>query len=122
MNLFERRRILKKTSALDLIPVRIRGHEVEEGRIIVLVPKFENRLYHIISPRLKKLFFRIRLDELGSLTWKAMDGSLSVREISILMRDMPELSDSPIEDIDDRLSKYMTMLYERRFISFRQLI
>lgn len=122
MNYFERRRILKKTSALDLVPVRIRGHEAEEDKIVVLVPKYESRIYHIFSSRLKELHFRIRLDQLGSATWEAMDGNRSVRDISDHLKEHPVLKQHDLSELDDRLSKYMTMMYERRFITFRQIM
>ena len=122
MNFYQRRKILKKTNALDLVPVRIRGHEEEEGKVVVLVPKFQNKAYHIFSERLKKLFFRIKLDSLGSATWKLIDGKRSVRDLSHEMQKHEDMKEVELKEIDERLSIYMTELYERRFISFKQIL
>ncbi|MCK4923213.1 MAG: PqqD family peptide modification chaperone [Bacteroidales bacterium] len=122
MKFLERRKILRSTSAPDLIPVQIRGFDIEEEKVVVLVPKFESKIYHLFSPRLEKLFFRIKLDDLGSATWEAIDGKRNVREIGEFIKK--QKADVKIEtiDLDDRLSKYMTLLYEKRFISFRQIM
>lgn len=104
------------------MPVCTRGYEMENERVVVLVPKFENKIYHIFSDKLKQLFFRISLDELGTATWKAIDGVRSVREISKHIMEHTTDSDTKLEELDERLSKYMTMLYERRFITFKQIM
>jgi len=122
MNYFQRRKILKQINAMDLIPVRYRGHEMNENRVVVLVPKFENKIYRLLMPRTQKLFFRIKLDELGSLTWEMIDGKRSVQEIAGTIRKDERFKETDLDELEDRLSKYMTMLYERRFISFRQLM
>lgn len=122
MNFFRRRRILRNISTPDLVPVRIRGHEIEERKVVILLPKFESKIYHAFSPRLEKLFFRIKLDELGSDAWEAIDGERNVADISKFIRESSTYGSDNLEELDDRLSKYMTMLYERRFISFRQIM
>ncbi len=122
MNFFQRRKILKKISAPELIPMRLKGHEINEGKVVILYPKFESKIYHAFSPRLEKLFFRIKLDDLGSDTWEAIDGERNVRDICQHIREKSGYGSPDIEDLDERLSKYMTMLYERKFISFRQIM
>ena len=62
MNFFTRRKILKSTNPKDLIPVRVYGHDEFEGKVIILVPKFESRWIHVLFPNTEKLFFRIKLE------------------------------------------------------------
>ena len=101
--------------------MRLRGHEINEGKVVILLPKFESKIYHAFSPRLEKLFFRIKLDDLGSDAWEAVDGVRNVGEISEYIREKSTYGSPNLEELDDRLSKYITLLYERRFISFRQI-
>jgi len=122
MNFLERRKILKRISAPDLIPIRIRSNEVEDGRVVVLIPKFASKIYHLFSPRLEKLFFRIKLDDLGSATWNAIDDKRSVKEIGDFIRAGHYEPAIDLDELDDRLAKYITLLYEKRLISFRQLL
>ena len=122
MNFYQRRKILRNISAPDLIPLRLRGHEINEGKVVILLPKFESKIYHAFSPRLQKLFFRIKLDDLGSDAWEAIDGVRNVDEISEFIKEKSTYGSPNLEELDDRLSKYITMLYERRFISFRQIM
>ena len=91
MNFFERRKILRSISAQDLIPLQIRGYEIEEGKVVVLIPKFAYKIYHLFSPRLEKLFFRIKLDDLGSVCWAAIDGVRSVAERDHISQELIKL-------------------------------
>lgn len=122
MNFLERRKILRSISAPDLIPIRLHSNEVEEGKVVVLIPKFASKIYHLFSPRLEKLFFRIKLDDLGSATWNAIDDKRNVKEIGDFILSGQYEPAIDLDDIDNRLAKYITLLYEKRLISFRQLL
>lgn len=105
---------------MDLVPLRIRKYEMNEGKVIILVPKFQSRFYHFIAPSSAKLFFRIKLDDMGTITWDGIDGIRNVQEIcNYIKKNKP---DGDISGLDERVSKYMMMLYERRFISFKQIL
>lgn len=121
MNYFERRKILKEINTMDLIPVRVHGNDMEENRVVVKVPKFESSFMHFLAPMTQKLFYSIKLDELGSSTWTAIDGKRNAREICDFVRENNQ-EDENLADLDDRLTKYLMMLYERRFISFQQIL
>ncbi len=123
VNFFQRRKILKKSNALDLIPVRLLNDEQrEEGKLNILLPRFQKPwLASYLAPLYKKEFIRIKLDQFGSSTWLLIDGIKSVQEISDeLENEYPEQLDPPIET-SDRVNKFMSVLYQQRFISFQQL-
>ena len=121
MNFFQRRKILKQTSLLDLVPLRLHKHILEDdGKLILLVPKFRNeKLSNFIIRQGKSKHFRIHLDEFGSATWLEMDGKKNVREIcDILLEKFGER----IQPVEKRISKYLTTLYDQRYITFSILL
>ncbi len=122
MNIFSRRKILKSTNALDLIPLRAVGHTEEEGRVILFVPKFTGRFIHTLFPVTEKLFFRIRLDDNGTKVWNAVDGIRSTAEIAELLMPSDDPEMKTLTDHQDRLLKFISTLYEREYISFRQIM
>lgn len=122
MNYFQRRKILKATSAGDLIPVRVHGHDVVDGKVVILAPKFNSHWMHNLFPRTSKLFYRIKLDELGSVTWENISGDKTVTEISSAVQHLLAEKSQPLVEADSRISKFMSLLYDWRYITFRQLL
>lgn len=123
VNFLKRRKILKHTNALDLIPIRLMNYEQgEAGGIHILLPRFKRTwLAHFLSSLNKKKFIRIKLDLFGSATWLLIDGEKTVREISdTLEKEYPEKLEPP-DETPERVNKFMSVLYQQRFISFRQL-
>ncbi|MBN1198882.1 MAG: PqqD family protein [Bacteroidales bacterium] len=123
VNFFERRKILKKSNALDLIPVRLLNHEQrKEGELNILLPRFKRTwLKNIMGSFKKEEFIRIKLDSFGSATWLLIDGKKTVREISDdLGKEYPEKLEPP-DETPERVNKFMSVLYQQRFISFQQL-
>lgn len=118
MNFFERRKILRQTDPDQLIPVRTVGHDAGGGHIILLQPKFESTLMHTLFPASRQKFFRIHLDLFGTEAWSAMDGLKSAGEIvKTLQEKFPGET-----DLEKRTGNFLSMLYERRYITFRQLM
>lgn len=116
MDFFKRRKILKRLNFLEAIPVRVCSHQEEEGgKVTLVVPKFSNQQFNdwFLGRRSKN--FLIRLDEAGSKTWRLIDGNRTVGEIS------GELEKQNVGETVERVTKFMTMLYEQRYITFRQL-
>ncbi|HNS17229.1 MAG TPA: PqqD family protein [Bacteroidales bacterium] len=120
MNFFQRRRILKGANYLTLTPVRIHAHEIaENGRVTLMVPKFKNQvLREYLIPRNKSDHFRIHLDELGSATWLAINGESNVAEICSKLHESLGEKISPAEQ---RVTRFLTLLYDQRYITFREL-
>ena len=121
MNIFNRRKILKSTNALDLVPVRAVSHTEEEGKIVLLVPKFTGRLMHNLFPVTEKMFFRIKLDESGSRAWEAIDGERTVAQIAEVIHSAG-VDAVKSDDHQSRLLIFISTLYEREYISFRQIM
>jgi len=121
MNYFQRRKILKSTSASDLVPIRVHGHAVVDGKVVIMVPKFTSKWMHNLFPRTQMLFYRIKLDELGSLTWENISGDKTVAEITTLVQQQLDEKAVSFDEAEDRVEKFMSMLYDWRYITFRQI-
>lgn len=117
---FERRRILKNTSALDLIPIRLHEHILEEnGNVTIIVPKFKNsRFARFAIPASKSMHYSIHLDELGSAVWIAMDGKKNTSEIC---NELTQLFGDKIHPVEERVVKFLSGLYHNKHISFKQI-
>lgn len=121
MNFFQRRKILKKANLLDMTPYRLLEHEIEEGKVNILQPRFNSRFW---KPRLQPLlapnkkFIRIKLDEIGSEIWLLIDSN---RKVGDIIRILREKFGENVEPADERVGKFLSMMYEQRYISFNEL-
>ena len=117
MNFFQRRKILKSLNFLEATPVRVCGHQEEtDGRISIVVPKFSNPKFNAwFLGRRRKKTFTVRLDRNGSEVWRLIDGTRNVGEISMA------LEKQNLEEAVERVTKFLTLLYEQRYITFREL-
>ncbi len=123
MNFFKRRKIFKQANFLDLRPVRVLGHELrDDGGITLLMPRFKNRINSaLFQPPSKGKTIFIKLDRFGGHTWLLIDGNLTVTEIcSILKAQFPEEL-IPIEETEERVTKFLSLLYQQRYITFREI-
>jgi len=124
MNFFQRRKILKKVNFLDLIPVRMIGEEPgEAGKISLLMPRFKSRVSSaMFQPRSKDHYIRIKLDAFGSDTWMLIDGNRSVAAISDRLNAVHPEKMNPPDETPERVTKFLSMLYQQRYISFREIM
>jgi hypothetical protein len=123
LNFFQRRRILKNANPLDLHPVRLHEHEYnDDGSVYLKVPKFQKRWMRdfFISGRRKK-HFTIYLDELGTAAWLEIDGEKSVRQICDGLKEKLGQKIEPHDEVEDRVAKFLSQLYQQRYITFREL-
>jgi hypothetical protein len=123
MNFFERRRFLKKANLLDLTPVRLHEYEEDEtGKVVILVKKFKNARFSHFAIGRHSPVIRIRLDEIGSEVWKAMDGVSSVAtlldRLNTLWNEIPEKTSG----LEKRLAGFLSIMYDNRYISFREIV
>lgn len=85
-----------------------------EGGAVLLVPRFrKGPLAKWLQPKLKRPHIRVKLDEIGSFAWHMMDGSTPFHE---LVRAMKEHFGEKVEPADERLKKFMTLLYKEKFV------
>lgn len=122
MNYFERRKILKSISASDLIPVRVHGHDVVDGKVVILAPKFKSIWMHNLFPRTSQMFYRIKLDELGSLSWENISGDKTVAEITLAVKQQLGEKAVSFDEAEERVAKFMSLLYDWKYITFKQII
>jgi hypothetical protein len=123
MNFFKRRRIFKSANFLDLMPVRILGHEArEDGMITLLMPRFRNRISTaLFQPNSKGKFITIKLDRFGGETWLLLDGCSTVSQISSKLRErFPEELHST-DETEIRVTRFLSLLYQQRYITFREI-
>jgi len=118
---FKRREILKHANFLDLHPLPQHGHEMEEeGTVRVLIPRFNGKISKLmLQSRRRSPFIKLSLDELGSATWLLMDGKNDVRTIC---RTLREQLGEKIEPAEERVTKFLSQLYNQDLIIFREIL
>lgn len=103
-----------------LIPVpATTWRENELGRVVLdrIAPQtsgirgWGKRLTHWLSPP------RLRLDELGSRTWRRLDGQHSVADIA---RELAAELDDPVEEVEHRLCLFLSQLHRLQLIELGQ--
>jgi hypothetical protein len=116
--MFQKNNPLKGANYLELIPLRIREHVIENsGKVTILVPKFTNRfIVRYFVPLLKSPHIRVKLDEFGSETWLEIDGK---KNVDMIANRLVEKFGSRIEPVHERLTKFLTDLYKKGLISFK---
>jgi len=119
LNFFARRRILKKTNALDLVPIRRCGHQAEDdGKITVLIPKFKNEKISRFMLGKRSPYIHIHFDDIGSKVWLEIDG---IKDIRTITENLKSHFGETFVQAEKRINKFMSRLYEERYITFRQL-
>ena len=124
VNFFQRRKILKKANYLDLTPLRQMEYEVlENGKVDILMPRFKHPvLRRALQPRRKGEIIPIHLDEIGSAIWLCIDGIMHVHEICKSVQASLEKKLQPPEETEKRVTEFLSMLYQQRYITFREII
>jgi len=87
----------------------------EDGRCVLLRPRFgTTRAARWVAGLWADPHYRIRLDEVGTLVWKACDGHTSLADIVGRMR---ERFGDRVEPADQRLSQFMRKMLKGRMIA-----
>ena len=123
VSFFRRRKILKQANSLDLHPVKLIDSETrDENTLNLLLPRFRNKTaLKLFRPHWKPEFIRIKLDEFGSAVWAMIDGERSASDICMQLKETFPEKLNPIEETEERVSKFLFILYQQRFISFREI-
>ena len=111
-----RRKKRQSINLLELTPQQRVGWEtVENGTVVVLVPKFQHELLvRWVVPHLKYPHVRVKLDKLGSFVWKQCDGRTTVAEIADRMR--AEFQESA-ESAETRIRTFLLMLEKSELVN-----
>ncbi len=106
---------------LTMVPVKnVKEFTETDGKIILLLPKFKNEKFgRWFIPRRKSAHFRIHLDDLGSKVWIEIDGNKSVDEICQSLESQFSKDSEQVNQLEERITKFLTELYKSRFITFR---
>lgn len=105
----------KEVNLLALVPVRnMKWETSEEGEVVLLKPKLKNAfLARLLLPRMKKPFYKIKLDDIGSYFWQNCDGSRTIKEIAELQ---DQKFGEAVKPLYDRISLFLGSLQRSRFI------
>ena len=106
------------TSGLDFVharPRRLLEWCEEDGRCVLLRPRLgSSRLVRWVAGQVGDPHYRIRLDEVGTLVWKACDGDTSLADIVGRMRDR---FGERVEPADHRLSRFILKMLKGRMLA-----
>ena len=91
------------------MPVLLSDSLEEGGLVVVLAPRFQNRLGKgLVTLSRRSQTVRVRLDEFGSEAWRAIDDERTVGEIADLMR--ARFGDRA-EPAEERLAEFLRRLH-----------
>ncbi len=95
---------------LDLKPERLFEYEVQaDEKVVLLIPKFRDRILgKYLQPYIRRKFYKVKLDKLGSQTWLHCDGKTPVSKIADKLR---EKFGADAEPADERVAKFVQHLY-----------
>ena len=104
----------------SLDPARVRPRRLlewreEDGRCVLLRPRLgSSRLARWVAGLGGDPYYRIRLDEVGTLVWKACDGRTPLADI---VRRMRERFGDQVEPADQRLARFVRRMLRGRMIA-----
>ena len=88
--------------------------EDKEGKVVLLRPKLGSGcLGRWMSLQLQNPFYRIRLDEVGTLVWQCCDGQTKLAEIVTRMR---QRFGAQVEPVEERLFQFIGQLHRAKLI------
>lgn len=108
----------KEINLLELVPERNIGWKKDsEGFIVLLKPKIQHPLFqkHIL-PKLKRPYYKVKLDEIGSYFWEHCDGAQTV---NVIAERMTEHFGDKIEPLYDRITLFLQHLEKNKFIKLK---
>lgn len=95
---------------LELKPVRNFEFVVQDDdKVCLLIPKFRDKILgKYLQPIIKKKFYKVKLDTIGSFVWSNCDGQSTVSEIVERLRSQ---FGHEVEPAHERVSKFVQHLY-----------
>lgn len=110
---------LGDVNLLDLTPVREAEWKDVDGWVVLERPPPSRGGLRGLGDRLSFAMAarRIRLDDLGSVSWMCFDGETTVGEACAVLR---ERFGDPIEPVEERLGRFVRYLHQDGFLSYRE--
>ena len=103
------------TSLSMVRPRRLLDWREESGRCVLLRPRLgTGRFGRKIARCLGDPYYRIRLDEVGTVVWKACDGHTSLADIAMRMR---HCFGERVEPVDERLGQFVRKMLKGRMLT-----
>jgi len=120
LKIFGRKKELAKANMLELTPYKFYGQEIDQdGNMIVLIPKFTNKyMVKFLLPKMKSKYFKLKLDKLGSGVWGMINGE---NKIKFIAEELIKMYGDEIQPVYERLPKFVSMLYQNKLISFKEV-
>ena len=117
--MWKRRRVdeLEDVNLLEVSPVRLADWIEKQGHVIVVRPKLKrpgplgliDHVLYLLSAR------RIRLDAFGSFAWLQLDGTRSVGQVVVLLRE--EFGDK-VEPAEERVGHLIRVFRSQQFVAY----
>jgi hypothetical protein len=106
---------------LDKVPLKVVKEFIEsDGKIILQMPKFKNAgLGEWLVPKNKSAHIKFHLDILGTQVWDMINDSVTVEGICNKIKKMGEQEGSTIDQLEERVVKFLSDLYKSGLITFR---
>ncbi|NOZ85031.1 MAG: PqqD family protein [Deltaproteobacteria bacterium] len=99
----------------DVIAKRKIAWLEEDGKVVLLVPKFSDGFFGRLMKRLAiSSEAKVKLDELGSYVWHRLDGKNTLMGIAAALEE--EFGDKA-DSAKDRVGLFLTKLYREGWIS-----
>lgn len=98
---------------MDTVPFTRVDYEISDnGNVTLLVPRHQSKLSKKLLGRLTdNKFVRVDLDEIGSNTWKLINGERSVGDITKILQ-----GDTDMEQAEARMELFMRALTTRKYV------
>lgn len=101
----------------DLRPKRAAEWErTGEGKTVILVPKFRHPLLaRWVMPYLRRPYFRINLDDVGTAIWERCDGATTVSSIA---DGLQQRFGAAVEPVEGRITHFLRHLERGDLVTF----
>lgn len=108
-----------EANLLELTPVRRAAWKDVDGWIVLERPPPNRRGLRGLGDRLSFAMAarRIRLDHIGSHSWRCFDGETKVAEVCVVLR---ERFGESIEPVEERLGRFVRYLHQDGFLAYRE--
>jgi len=117
--MFKRRKLreLEAVNLLKIRPARVACWEEQGDRVVVVRPHPTGRMPGVLLDRFLHLLAarRLRLDEIGSASWRLLDGERNVAEVAHILR---EQFGERVEPAEERLGHLVRVFRREGLVTY----